>query len=116
VGGQPKRVPARFYRSESGAEPARDWLLELDREDRKKIGADIATVEYGWPVGMPTCRPMGSGLFEVRTDLGDRRIARVFFCFSEEQIILLHGFVKKTQETPKKELALARRRMKEVTR
>lgn len=92
----------------------RDWLQYLDRDDRKKIGADIATVEYGWPVGMPTCSSMGAGLWEVRTDL-DKRIARVLFCIRGEQMILLHGFIKKTQKTPQADLDLAKKRMKEVT-
>lgn len=110
-----KRVPASFYRNENGSEPVRDWLQELKREDRKKIGTDIATVEYGWPVGMPTCRPMGRGLFEVRSDLEGNRIARVLFCLSENQIVLLHGFIKKSQKTPPTDLELAKKRKKEVT-
>lgn len=111
-----KKVPARFYRSASGAEPVRDWLLGLSKEDRKEIGKDIATVEYGWPIGMPTCAPMGSGLYEVRTDLDGNRIARVLFCFAGGAMVLLHGFIKKTQKTPKAELDLARQRQKEVER
>lgn len=80
MAGEHKKVPARFYRSASGAEPVRDWLLELDKESRKEIGKDIATVEYGWPIGMPTCAPLGAGLYEVRTNLDGNRIARVLFC------------------------------------
>ena len=110
-----KRVPASFYRNENGTEPVRDWLQELKREDRKKIGTDIATVEYGWPVGMPTCRPMGKGLFEVRTALDGNRIARVLFCLTGDQIVLLHGFIKKSQKTPAADLELAKKRKKEVT-
>jgi phage-related protein len=92
-----KRVNARFFRNESGSEPVRDWLQELTKDDRKRIGTDIATMEYGWPIGMPTCRPMGGGLFEVRTSLDGKRIARVLFCSFEDQIALLHGFIKKTR-------------------
>jgi phage-related protein len=116
LGSELKKVPARFYRNEKGTEPVRDWLQDLGKEDRKKIGADIATVEYGWPVGMPTSRAMGSGLWEVRTNLGDSRIARVLFCLCEGQMVLLHGFIKKTQKTPKADLDLAKKRMKEVAR
>lgn len=105
-----KRVPARFYQSDNGAEPVRDWLKDLDKEDRKLIGADIKTVEFGWPIGMPTCRSMGDGLFEVRTNLTNGRIARVLFCFFEGEMILLHGFIKKTRKTPTKELAIALKR------
>lgn len=94
----------------------RDWLLGLSREDRKEIGTDIATVEYGWPVGMPTCAPMGAGLYEVRTDLRGNRIARVLFCFSAGGMVLLHGFIKKTRKTPRADLELARQRQREVER
>ena len=111
-----KRIAARFYRNQDGTEPVREWLHRLTREDRRRVGADIATVEYGWPVGMPTCGPMGAGLWEVRTDLDDHRIARVLFCIAEGQMVLLHGFVKKTRKTPKADLELARKRKREVTR
>lgn len=113
---EPKKVPARFYRNENGTEPVRDWLQSLSRDDRKKIGADVATVEYGWPVGMPTCRPMGAGLWEVRTNLESNRIARVLFCMAEGQMVLLHGFIKKTEKTPPADVNIARTRMKEVVR
>jgi phage-related protein len=105
-----KRVPARFYQSDNGTEPVRDWLKDLDKEDRKLIGGDIKTVEFGWPIGMPTCRSMGDGLFEVRTDLLNGRIARVLFCFFEGERILLHGFIKKSRKTPTKELNIALKR------
>jgi len=109
-----KKVPAVFYRSVSGNEPVREWLLERSKEDRKAIGGDIQTVEFGWPVGMPVCRPMGDGLNEVRTNLDDKRIARVLFCFKDGKMVLLHGFIKKTQKTPKPDLELAKKRKKEV--
>ncbi|MDJ0615186.1 MAG: type II toxin-antitoxin system RelE/ParE family toxin [Calothrix sp. MO_192.B10] len=109
-----KRVPARFYQNENGVEPVRDWLRDLDKEDRKSIGADIKTVEYGWPIGMPTCKAMGDGLFEVRTNLSNGRIARVLFCFFEGEMILLNGFVKKTNKTPEQELTLALKRKRSL--
>jgi phage-related protein len=102
-----KRVPAEFYRNENGTEPVRDWLKSLSKEERFLIGADIKTVEFGWPIGMPTCRPMGDGLFEVRTNLPQNKIARVLFCFYAGKMILLHGFIKKSQKTPKQQLNLA---------
>jgi phage-related protein len=102
-----KKVPAEFYRNENGTEPVRDWLKSLSKEERFLIGADIKTVEFGWPIGMPTCRPMGDGLFEVRTNLPQNKIARVLFCFYEGKMILLHGFIKKSQKTPKQQLDLA---------
>ena len=109
----PKRVPARFYRSAGGTEPVRDWLRGLNREDRIIIGTDIKTVEYGWPVGMPVCRPLGDGLFETRSTLRNR-IARVLFCFHEDEMVLLHGFIKKTAQTPRQDLDLARARKSEL--
>lgn len=102
-----KRIPASFYQTEAGNEPVRDWLLGLTQEERKIVGTDIKTVEYGWPIGMPTCRPLGKGLYEVRSNLPNHRIARVFFCIYGERMVLLHGFIKKTQKTPKPELDLA---------
>lgn len=108
-----KRIPAVFYCTVNGANPVRDWLMTLDKHDRFLIGTDIKTVEYGWPVGMPVCRPLGSGLFEIRTTLKDR-IARVIFCFSGGKMVLLHGFIKKNQKTPKSELGTALKRKQNI--
>ncbi|MDE2060570.1 MAG: type II toxin-antitoxin system RelE/ParE family toxin [candidate division NC10 bacterium] len=109
-----KKIVAAFYRTPGGTEPVRDWLKSLSSEDRREIGQDIATVEYGWPVGMPVCRPLGHGLWEVRSNVSDNRIARIIFCIARGQMILLHAFVKKTQITPQEDLALARKRMREI--
>jgi phage-related protein len=109
-----KRISVRFYQTEAGNEPVRDWLKDLEPENRKLIGVDIETVEYGWPIGMPTCRPMGNGLYEVRSNLLGRQIARVLFCIHEDQMILLHSFIKKTQKTPKQELGLALERKRNL--
>lgn len=111
---RPKKAPAFFFQAASGAEPVREWLKDLDDKDRRVIGEDIATVEYGWPVGMPICRPLGDGLWEVRSSLPSRREARIFFSVIEEQMVLLHGFIKKTQKTPKAELDLALKRLKDI--
>ena len=110
-----KKIPAVFYRTAGGAEPVREWLKDLSPEDRKIIGADIATVEFGWPVGMPVCRAMGKGLWEVRSTI-THGIARVLFCIHDGRMVLLHGFVKKTQATPPRELDLALKRKKEIER
>ena len=108
-GQQGKRVPAIFFRTEAGGEPVRDWLKGLSAEDRKRIGEDIKTVEFGWPVGMPVCKPLGSGIHEVRTSLGPHRIARILFYVDKRgRMVLLHGFIKKTQKTPEADLELAR--------
>ncbi|MEM9421088.1 MAG: type II toxin-antitoxin system RelE/ParE family toxin [Pseudomonadota bacterium] len=97
--------------------PVRDWLLTLSPEDRKAVGDDIRTAEFGWPIGMPLCRPMQShkGLWEVRTNLTSKRIARVLFCAHKGEMILLHGFVKKSQKTPQPDLDLAMKRMRGLT-
>jgi phage-related protein len=102
-----------FFRTEAGAEPVREWLRELTVEDRKTIGIDIKTVQYGWPLGMPLVRKMEPGLWEVRCDIADG-IARVLFTAKGGQMVLLHGFVKKTQKTPDNELKTARNRLKKL--
>ena len=101
-----KRVSAAFYRTEDGAEPVRAWLKSMAKEDRFKIGVDIKTVEFGWPMGMPHCRPLGNGLHEVRTSLANR-IARVVFFVAGAQMVLVHGFFKKTRTIPRADLGLA---------
>ena len=111
-----KKIPAYFYATASGREPVRDFLKELGKPDSGTIGCDIKTVEMGWPVGMPVCRHIDGGIWEVRSDISMGRIARVLFFIHQEQMCLLHGFVKKTQKTPKDDLALAQKRMAEVLR
>jgi phage-related protein len=107
---QGKRVPAIFYRTEAGGEPVRDWLKGLSAEDRKRIGEDIKTVEFGWPVGMPVCKPLGEGIYEVRSSLAHNRISRVLFYIDKKsRMVLLHGFIKKTQKTPDEDMELTRR-------
>ena len=105
-----KRIPAIFYRTEAGGEPVRQWFESLpSREDRKLIGYDIETVEFGWPIGMPVCRPLGDGIYEVRTDLAQNRIARVLSYINRRgRMVLLHGFIKKSQRAPQSDLELAR--------
>ena len=107
-----KRLPARFYRSESGREPVREWLRRLPVKDRKILGEDIKDVGFSWPIGMSLVRALGGGLWEVRSSLTRGRICRVLFCVEEECMILLHGFVKKTQNTPQRDIELALRRRK----
>jgi len=95
-----------FYRTESGNEPVREWLKELSREAKRKIGEDIKTAQLGWPLGMPLIRKIQKDLWEVRTTL-ESGIARVFFTVDGEYMILLHGFIKKSQKTPQHELKTA---------
>jgi len=95
-----------FYQSESGNEPVREWLKGLSRDDKRRIGEDIKTAQIGWPLGMPLIRKIQKDLWEVRTTL-DSGIARVFFTVDDEYMILLHGFIKKSQKTPQQELKTA---------
>jgi len=107
-----KRLPARFHRSDSGREPVREWLKSLEMEDRKTIGADIKDVEFSWPIGMPLVRYLGNELWEVRSSLARGRIARVVFCVEQGFMVLLHGFMKKSQKTPQQDIDLALKRKK----
>lgn len=112
-GSGPHKIPVVFYRTKGGTEAARDWLRSLDTADRQAVGLDLMRVQYRWPVGMPLCRALGDGLWEVRTSLPSNRIARVLFSVQQGCILVLHGFIKKTQKTPADDLALARRRNRE---
>ena len=109
-----KKITVVFYRTEAGNEPVREWLLGLEKDDKQTIGVDIKTVEYGWPIGMPVSRSLGKGLYEVRSHISHRRIARVIFTIADGYMVLLNGFIKKTQKTPKEEISLALKRMKEI--
>jgi phage-related protein len=113
-----KTLPAVFYRSLAGREPVRDWLKAMSAEDRKIVGDDIRDCEFGWPVGMPLCRPISGakGLWEIRSGLTGGRIARVLFCVAEERMVLLHGFIKTSRKTPARDLDVGIARMKEVRR
>ncbi len=109
-----KKIPLVFFRSAGGNEPVREWLKDLAADDRLVIGQDLMRAQWRWPVGMPLCRPLGQGLWEVRSELPSHRIARVFLCFDEGVLVAVHAFIKKTQKTPDEELALARKRQKEL--
>lgn len=109
----PHKIPVVFYRTQGGSEVVRDWLRSLDEADRQAVGLDLMRVQYRWPVGMPLCRALGDGLWEVRTSLPSNRIARVLFSVQRGRILVLHGFIKKTQKTPPDDLALAHRRNRE---
>ena len=113
---RPHKVDLVFFRNDTGVEPVREWLKGLDEAERHTIGKDLLRAQWRWPVGMPLCRPMGKGLWEVRTGLSGNRTARVLICFYEGRLVALHGFIKKTRATPKDDLALARDRQKELER
>jgi phage-related protein len=103
-------IPVAFWRTGKGKEPVREWLKEMPKADRTKIGEDLATLQYGWPVGMPLCRSMKNGLWELRSELSSSRQVRILLTFFEGRVVLLHGFMKKTQKTPKDDLDLAIKR------
>lgn len=111
-----KTLEAAFYVSPSGRRPVRDWLMDMSAKDRKTIGEDIATLEFCWPVGKPKCSSISGvkGLYEIRSNISDGRIARVFFVLIGSKMVLLHGFIKKSQKTPESDLDLAISRMKDV--
>jgi len=112
--GQLKPIPLLFWRSSAGREPVREWLNELPREDQRVVGRDMAKVQFGWPIGLPLCRPLSRGLWEVRSSLPSKREARVLFGFHDGVLIALHAFIKKTRAAPEDDLVLARQRLKEV--
>lgn len=107
------RLEVRFFRTTVGTEPVRDWLKSLEQADRKTIGEDIKTVQFGWPLGMPLVRKFETDLWEVRSNLKGR-IARVVFTVHARRMILLHGFIKKSQKTPATDLNTARKRLAEL--
>jgi phage-related protein len=107
------KLDAVFYKTENRVEPVREWLKELSKADKKAIGEDIKTVQFGWPLGMPLVDSLGHGLWEVRIKLAGRRIARVIFFMDDSTMVLVNGFIKKTRATPPPELDLARKRKKQ---
>jgi phage-related protein len=109
-----KRLPVSFYQMASGRVPVREWLQELEDEEKLVIGTDLKTVEYGWPLGMPTCEPLGNGLYAVRSHLPTHKIARVMFLIHDGHMVLLHGYIKKSKKIPQNELEIARMRKLDV--
>src|SRR5205809_454669 len=108
----PQRLDAVFFRLGSGGEPVREWLKNLPKDERKAIGEDIAYVQFKWPIGRPRVDRLRGRVWEVRTSLANR-IARTLFAVEGRQMVLLHGFIKKTQQTPNSDIELAEKRFKE---
>ena len=106
---------ASFFRSDSGNEPVREWLKALSATDRRIMGEDIKTVQFGWPLGMPLVRHLDGGIWEIRVKL-ENRIARIFFFFEGSTMVILHSFIKKQQTTPKQDLDLAKERLRILKR
>ncbi len=106
---------ASFFTSDSGNEPVREWLTALSATERRIMGEDIKTVQFGWPLGMPLVRHLEGGIWEIRIKL-ENRIARILFCLEESKMVILHGFIKKQQATPKQDLDQAKDRLKILKR
>jgi len=106
-----KIIDVQFYKSDAGSIPVKEWLKKLTAADRKNIGDDIRTVEFGYPIGMPFVGKIDTGLWEVRSNLSNNRISRVLFTVYSDMMVLLHAFIKKTSKTPKNDLNTAKRRM-----
>lgn len=109
----PTQLTVTFFCSNAGTEYVRDWLLSLPAPERKVIGEDIKTVQIGWPLGMPLVRKMEADLWEIRVTL-PRKIARILFTLKDNKMVLLHGFIKKSQTTPKDDLHTAIKRLKQL--
>jgi phage-related protein len=108
------KIELVFHLTPAGNQPTLNWLKNLPREDRNAIGQDLMRLQWRWPIGMPLCRNLGDGLWEVRSTLPSNRIARVIFCAHAGELVVLNGFLKKSRRTPPDELDLARKRMKEL--
>ena len=107
------RLTVRFFRESTGSEPVRDWLKRLPVDEKREIGSDIKTVQFGWPIGMPVVDHIDGDVWEVRTRLSTR-IARVLFVLEGNVMVLLHGFIKKERKTPKADLDIAKQRLKKL--
>ncbi|MGV3591790.1 MAG: type II toxin-antitoxin system RelE/ParE family toxin [Gammaproteobacteria bacterium] len=103
-----KALTVAFFRAGNGTEPVREWLKTLDDESRRYIGADLKTVEYGWPLGMPLVRKLDAGLWELRSHASHQRIARLLFTVHIGRIVLVHGFIKKTSRIRPQDMELAK--------
>lgn len=116
MGKNGKHIYVFFYANDRGKMPVKQWLLSFSKKDKKIIGEDIKTVEFSWPIGMPTVRPMGNKLYEVRSTLSDKSEARIIFTIYKSSMVLLHGFIKTDRKTPRKELRLSNERLKKFNK
>jgi phage-related protein len=107
-------MPVSFWRSSLGREPVRDWLRELNKAERAAIGDVLRMLQFGWPIGMPLVRKLVDQIWELRSSIPGNREVRLLFATDGSQIVVLSAFIKKTQKTPKNEIDLARRRLKEL--
>ncbi len=111
---QKKPMSIKFYKTEAGKEPVRIWLKSLNKKEKKIIGEDIKTVQFGWPLGMPLIKKIEPDIWEIRSVLKNK-IARILITVHKNEIIiLLHGFIKKDQKLPIKDKNLAKQRLKKI--
>lgn len=108
------KLELSFFRSEQQVEPIREWLKELTKEEKRIIGTDLKTIQFGWPLGMPLVKNVGNSIWEARSHLPQGKISRIFFVIYNDTIVLLHGFIKKAQKIPQKELHLAKKRRQQL--
>jgi phage-related protein len=108
------KIPLSFFRTSQGSEPVREWLKDLPVDERRAIGRDLLRAQWRWPIGMPLCRPLGKGLWEIRTDLFTGRTARVFVAHHLGHLLAVHGCIKKTRAISKVDLQMARKRQREL--
>lgn len=107
-------MPIKFWATANGREPVREFLKELPKPDRYRLGEDLRKLQFGWPIGMPLVRKLEGDLLELRSSVPSKREIRLIFATDGKLLVLLHGFIKKTQKTPATELTIARKRMKEL--
>lgn len=108
------KLELSFFRSEQQVEPVREWLKELTKEEKRIIGTDLKTIQFGWPLGMPLVKNIGNSIWEARSNLPQGKISRIFFVIYNDTIVLLHGFIKKSQKIPQKELDLSKKRRQQL--
>ena len=113
---QSPEMPVWFYRTEAGGSPVLDWLRGLEKGDRHAIGLDLMRAQFGWPIGRPLVGSLKDGLWEVRSTLPSQRVGPAHLGFHASMLVVLHGFIEKTRKTPPDDLALAKRRMMEITK
>ena len=106
-----------FYRTASGRDVIKEWLRSFDKADRAILGEDLKTVQIGFPMGLPLCRSLGQSLWEVRSSLPGNREARMIFFHDSKakSLVVVHGFIKKSQKTPKAEIEIALKRKGEFS-
>lgn len=108
------KLEISFFRSEQQVEPVREWLKELTKEEKRIIGTDLKTIQVSWPLGMPLVKNVGNSIWEARSNLPQGKISMIFFVIYNDTIVLLHGFIKKAQKIPPKELDLAKKRRQQL--